>query len=313
MPELPEVERLRRSLVPRIVGRVVVGVSVRRRDVVVGPGDPAGGYQRSGRGGGGRDGGAGGGESGGGRRFPRLDRRVLLLGMRVEGVERLGKQLGIMGSDGGGSDGGGGVVVHLGMTGTLLHSVGGGKGRGAGDHVHVVWSFDDGGVLAFRDPRRFGGVWGFRTVAELRERRWGVLGVDALAIDGPGLGAALAGSKASVKARLLDQRVVAGIGNIYADEALHAAGISPMRAGGLVETDECDRLAAAVRSIMGRAIEAGGSTLRDYRDADGVGGAFQLEHRVYGRGGEACLGCGGVLERGVVAQRTTVWCPVCQR
>jgi formamidopyrimidine-DNA glycosylase len=116
-----------------------------------------------------------------------------------------------------------------------------------------------------------------------------------------------------VKAVLLDQGVTAGVGNIYADESLFRAGIRPTRRGRRVKGEECERLAAAVRGVLAEAIEAGGSTLRDYADADGRRGRAQEGHAVYGRGGEACVRCGGTLRQGVVGQRTTVWCASCQK
>jgi formamidopyrimidine-DNA glycosylase len=139
------------------------------------------------------------------------------------------------------------------------------------------------------------------------------LGPDALGVTGEHLFERTRGSTRSIKAALLDQSLLAGVGNIYADESLFAAGISPRRASGRVSRERCERLAGAIRMILARAIQAGGSTLRDYVDADGKQGASQLSHLAYGRGGEACVACAGVLRSALVAQRTTVWCPNCQK
>lgn len=256
------------------------------------PEDPAGGFSRS--------------RAERSERIRRVPKRDLLAGQRIERVCRHGKQLALV------SDAGRVLNVHLGMTGQFLCS-GSGQRLALQDHVHVVWRMEDGGRLAFRDPRRFGGIWTCRDEADLLSRRWGMLGPDAAEIRAADLAAGLVGSRRAIKAALLDQRVIAGVGNIYADEALFRARILPQRLGGSLTGGEVTVLCRAIRAILRDAIEAGGSTLRDYRDAEGRAGAYQQRHSVYGRGGQACRACSGVLCSAVIGQRTTVWCSGCQR
>ena len=295
MPELPEVETVRRSLTPHLSGHVVVRATLKRRDIAVMPGDPEGGFSRT--------------------RAPRPRPRRVRTGDMLQGSDlaepiRRGKQLALV------TDDGPAIVVHLGMTGQLRWLRRGAQLRGqAGEHVHAVWRLDDGSRVVFRDPRRFGGLWLLPNRAEL-ERRWAALGPDGLRAEPAELTAALAsafsGSVRTLKAALLDQNVIAGVGNIYADEALFRAGLHPARTTGSLRAADIDRLVAAVRTVLTAAVEARGSTLRDYTDADGMGGTAQLAHRVYGRAGQPCLVCGGPLSSAVIAQRTTVWCPACQ-
>lgn len=293
MPELPEVETLRRSLEPRLVGRRIVRATLHRRDVLVLPGDPEGGFSRARA----------------GARPVRFRARDLLAGARVTGLVRRGKQLGVVGRVDPGDQPA--LCVHLGMSGRLLWAPAGAR-PALVDHVHASWRLDDGSRLVFRDPRRFGGLWAFASVGELERARWGRLGPDALGVTARALAGALAGSRRAIKGALLDQGVVAGVGNIYADEALFAAAIDPRREAGSLDPDQTQALARQLRRVLRRAVRARGSTLRDYVDAEGRAGAFQLSHAVYGRAGQACRSCGGVLESGLVAQRTTVWCPACQ-
>lgn len=269
MPELPEVERVRRTLEAALVGRRIVTVQVNRRDVIDGPND---------------------GPS-------------LLVGSRIARISRKGKQLAIE------SEQGGVLVGHLGMTGQFL--VGTPAPLAALSHVHVTWTLEPTITLAFRDPRRFGGLWPLSSPAALHER-WGRLGPDALGVTAEQLREALRGGRRACKAVLLDQQAIAGVGNIYADEALFQAGISPRLRADRLTIDETARLAAALRAILASSVEAGGSTLRDFVDAQGNPGAYRDRHQVYGRAGEACVRCGMALRSGVVAQRTTVWCAGCQ-
>jgi len=289
VPELPEVETVRRSLAPRLTGRVVVRATAHRRDMIVGPGDPAGGFSRQ------RE----------AVRPKRLRVGDLLQGTRFAEPQRRGKQLALV------TEAGPAVVVHLGMTGQLRWVAAGAR-LDDRDHVHATWRLDDGSRLIFRDPRRFGGLWVVRTTADL-DRRWAVLGPDGF--DAPieevraALGRAAERSNRPAKAVLLDQGIAAGIGNIYADEALHRAGVHPCAR---LAVRDADAVASAVRTVLEEAVAARGSTLRDYTDGEGRSGSATLLHRVYGRGGESCLSCRRTLERAVVAQRTTVWCPGCQ-
>lgn len=284
MPELPEVEQIRRSLLP-LRGRLVEGVRVHRRDVVVLPGDPPGGWSRS--------------QSD--ARPRRLLGRHLLVGGRIERLWRHGKRLALIADDGRA------VEVGLGMTGQLL-AVGAGERLEAHGHAHVLWRLDDGGRLVFRDARRFGGLWAFEHEADLRAK-WAALGPDALDVDAAELRRRLSRTARPVAVALMDQRLVAGLGNIYVQEALFGARIPPRRPANDLGAVEVSRLAAEVHAVLGAAIEAGGSSLRDYVDASGARGEAVRLHRVYGKGGEACPACGRVLERLVLGGRSVVWCP----
>jgi formamidopyrimidine-DNA glycosylase len=202
------------------------------------------------------------------------------------------------------------LVLHLGMSGRLVFD-----GPDLGPHEHLTFAFDDGTVLRFHDPRRFGMADLVRT-AELEEHRWfKALGLEPLGnrFDGSSLHAALAGRISALKVALMDQRIVVGVGNIYASESLHRARLSPRRRAGWLTPGLAQRLADAVREVLGEAIEAGGSSLRDYVQADGELGNFQRNFRVYDRAGEAC-GCGrSRIRRIVQGGRATYYCPGCQR
>ncbi|MEZ6233806.1 MAG: bifunctional DNA-formamidopyrimidine glycosylase/DNA-(apurinic or apyrimidinic site) lyase [Phycisphaerales bacterium] len=306
MPEAPEVERVRRTLEPWLVGATVLAATLRRRDIVVRPGDPAGGLSR---------------QRAGTRAAIRLrpvPRHELLVGHRIARIERQGKQLAIT------TDAGPALVVHLGMTGRLLVDADASDDSGqrsnatrlaAMPHTHITWRLarDTTPIrLRFIDPRRFGGVWIIPSRGDL-DRRRAELGPDATAITGEQLAEALASSARPMKAALLDQRTVAGVGNIYADESLFEARITPRRLASSLTPADFDRLAAAIRLVIARAIDAGGSTIRDYADADGKPGSAQSLHAVYGRAAQPCVRCATPLAAGIVAQRTTVWCPRCQR
>jgi len=195
MPELPEVETVRRSLDARLVGARVRAVEVRRPDVCTPP--PG----------------------------VRLTTRTLLAGATIARLHRHGKQLAII------SRQGPALAVHLGMTGQLL-LVRSTAALPRPDHLHVLWRLDTAGgplTLVFRDPRRFGGVWAFRSFDDLVRTRWAALGPDGVGLAAPYLRRRLAGTRRSLKAALLDQGIVAGVGNIYADEALFRARLSPSR------------------------------------------------------------------------------------
>lgn len=275
MPELPEVEHLRRTLARSLPGRRVTGVSLHRPDVCDRP-----------------DG-----------RAP--NRPGLLLGGVVRELLRHGKQLAIVTEDGRA------LRVHLGMTGQLL-LVRARERPARSDHVHAAWRLDDGSRMLFRDPRRFGGLAPYATPADLVAREWGDLGPDAASIDGEELAQRLARTGRAIKAALLDQHVLAGVGNIYADESLFKAAIHPLRRTGGIRRPESHRLAAAIRETLALAIAGGGSTLRDYVDAQGRPGRHQHSHLVYGRSGQPCARCGSTLRSIPVSQRTTVFCPACQ-
>lgn len=275
MPELPEVETVRLGLAP-IVGVPIERARVARRDVVRDEQE---------------------------RRRGRLEMASLFEHSWIAETRRHGKQLALIGANGRV------VLIHLGMSGQLLLMED--RQRVAGGHAHVAWSFDNGRRLVFRDPRRFGGVW-LITHENALDARWSRLGPDGLSVTARDLRAVLGGSKRALKAAILDQRAVAGVGNIYADEALFDAGLSPERRCDRVTQQEWARLAASVRRTLGAGLRSGGSTLRDYRRPDGSAGSASSTHRVYGRGGLACVRCGEVLAKTAIAQRTTVWCRVCQ-
>jgi formamidopyrimidine-DNA glycosylase len=274
MPELPEVETVRRTLGPLWLGRRISGVRIARRDYI--RASPPGPLARAlGRGG------------------------------RVETLVRHGKQLAAF------LDDGRAILIHLGMSGQVL-ALGPGARPARADHCHVRWSLVGGGSVVVRDPRRFGGVWAYPTAEALREARWVALGPDALSVRAAALARSLGTSRRAVKACLLDQRVLAGVGNIYADEALFRAGVHPLRLACSLSGAEVAAVARAVRLVLRRAIEAGGSTLRDFVDAANHPGTNQRRFRVYGRAGHGCVRCGSTLVGGLVAQRATVWCPACQ-
>jgi formamidopyrimidine-DNA glycosylase len=215
-------------------------------------------------------------------------------------------------------------VTHLGMTGRW--SVAGAKQQ-PGDfyyseppdpaHTHVVIDMEEGARLEFNDPRRFG-YMDLIAADALDAHPWFKgIGPEPLGNEFhlPYLKHACAGKKTSVKAALLDQRVVAGLGNIYVVEALHRAGIAPARAAGRIATPRLERLYHAIRAVLEDAIEAGGSTLSDYAQVDGAQGGFQHRFRVYDREGEPCATpkCGGTIVRAAQGGRSSFWCPRCQR
>lgn len=201
------------------------------------------------------------------------------------------------------------MLLHLGMSGRLLFD-----GEPRGPHEHLTFSFDDGSALRFVDPRRFG-MLDLCAGAELAGHRWlRHLGSEPLGdeFDGAALLQALDGRRTALKVALMDQRLVVGVGNIYASEALFRARLSPARAAGSLSPGEADRLAAAVREVLLEAIEAGGSSLRDYVQSNGELGNFQRAFRVYDRAGEACVDCGAEVARAVQGGRATYFCGVCQ-
>lgn len=230
---------------------------------------------------------------------------AMLLGCTILTVERHGKQMAMV------TDGGPCVCVHLGMTGSL-RCVATDADETRDKHAHVVWSLDSGAVLVFRDPRRFGGLWTFASRDALLRDRWSGLGDDALNIEPADLHAKLRKTRRGMKATLLDQSVLAGLGNIYVDELLFACGIHPLKRASSVDATTVAHIATEMRRILREAIGAGGSTLRDYVDADGGAGTFQARHKVYGRAGEPCVRCGAALRASQAGGRTTVFCPTCQ-
>jgi formamidopyrimidine-DNA glycosylase len=209
-------------------------------------------------------------------------------------------------------DSGDTLIIHLRMTGHLRVE----PAESLPDkHVHVLLDLDDGRRLLFQDARKFGRLW---LVADPAPVLAG-LGPEPLAAEFPihELAAKLAGRKAPIKALLLDQRLLAGVGNIYADEALHLAGIHPARPAGTLTLEELSRLFAAIRTVLAAAIEDGGSSLGDssvtnYLRPNGAPGNYRSAHGVYDRKGQPCFRCGAPIERIVLAQRSAHFCPVCQ-
>ncbi len=288
MPELPEVETVRRGLTDVMEGRRITAVHVRRRDLRIPlPENFA--------------------EALVGRTVVRLGRRAKYLVFEL--------------------DDGTVLLAHLGMSGRMLidrpdAGETGAIGRdalaaGAGAHEHVVFEVGNGTLIRFRDPRRFG-LMALTRVEDLATHKLlAGLGPEPTGADFTGavLGAALAGKRTPIKAALLDQRVVAGLGNIYVCESLFLAGISPRRLAASVQGARAARLADAIRRVLDEAIAAGGSTLRDHVAPNGEIGYFQHSFRVYDRQGVPCPGCtcGGVVRRIVQSGRSTFYCPRRQR
>ncbi len=207
--------------------------------------------------------------------------------------------------------GGGTLLVHLGMSGSLRLVD---PRESPGRHDHVDWLFARGQLLRLRDPRRFGAVL-WHTGAIEDHPLLHHLGPEPLGpeFDGGYLFLASRGVKAGIKSVLMDSRKVAGVGNIYASEALFGAGIRPRVAAGRLTRSACGRLAAAVKRTLAAALKAGGSSLRDYRRADGEPGYFQIEAKVYGRAGSPCRVCRTPIRRIVQGQRASYYCPQCQK
>ncbi len=205
---------------------------------------------------------------------------------------------------------GGTLIVHFGMTGNL-RALSRPPARGPHDHMELI--LDNGVVLRYRDPRRFGAVLWTADPAQCHPLLAG-LGPEPLGsgFSAESLYAAIHRRRIALKLALMDNRNVAGVGNIYASEALFRAGLRPARPCNRVSLAACERLVGAVRDVLGEAIAAGGSTLRDYVDGAGKPGYFQLEHRVYGRRGLPCLVCGTPLKELRLGGRSSCYCPRCQ-
>ncbi|MEZ5655292.1 MAG: bifunctional DNA-formamidopyrimidine glycosylase/DNA-(apurinic or apyrimidinic site) lyase [Sphingobium sp.] len=232
------------------------------------------------------------------------DLRQRMTGARVERLARRAKY-GLVETDRGDM-----MIFHLGMSGRWRVDP-----EDIGKHDHLVLHTDEGRRLALCDPRRFGFVELVRADALESYPPFTRMGPEPLsdAFTGAVLKAALNGKATPIKAALLDQRVVAGLGNIYVCEALHMSGIAPSRMAGKISAERCDRLVAAIKAVLLSAIAAGGSTLRDYARPDGQLGYFAKEWRVYGREGEACGTCGATVLRRAEGGRSTFYCGACQR
>jgi len=298
MPELPEVETVRRGLEPVLVGRRIVRVKLARNDL----------------------------------RFPfPQDFAARLEGATVTALHRRAKYLLARLSTGET------WLMHLGMTGrfTVVAPDGQPQGlgefyyesaaeaRGAGPHDHVVIDLDGGWRIIYSDPRRFGIMDIIPEGGEAEHPLLKGLGLEPLgnAMNADNLAKAFRGKKAPLKAALSDQKIIAGLGNIYVCEALFRARLSPFAPAGSLVTRagapraSLERLVAAIREVLGEALKAGGSTLRDYAGADGAAGQFQERFDVYDREGEPCrrAGCGGTVKRLAQSGRSTFYCPRCQR
>ena len=228
-----------------------------------------------------------------------------LVGQTVGRVERRGKYLWLPLERGG-------LLLHLGMSGSLAFAANV-PAPGTHDHFDLVTGQ---GTLRLTDPRRFGAVvWSPSTDSGIAAKLLAKLGLEPFdpRFEGAHLHAALRKRRVSIKQALLGGEIVVGAGNIYACEALFEAGIDPRTRSDRISRPRADRLAAAVRATLARAVELGGSTLRDFRDAHGAAGEFQLEARVYGRAGERCVRCGATVRRIVQGGRATFFCPGCQR
>ncbi len=237
------------------------------------------------------------------RPFP-PDLRQRLTGARVVRLGRRAKY-GLIGTDRGDT-----MIFHLGMSGSWRIDP-----AEVGAHDHLLVETGAGRRLSLHDPRRFGSVDIVPTDSLADWPAFAALGPEPLepGFDGAYLEATLAGRSAPIKALLLDQRIVAGLGNIYVCEALFLARIAPGRAGGRISRARLDRLAAAVKTVLAAAIAAGGSTLRDYAQPNGELGYFSARWAVYGREGESCGGCGGRVRRRAEGGRSTFFCAKCQQ
>ena len=228
-----------------------------------------------------------------------------LVGQRVGSVSRRGKYLWVALDHGG-------LLMHLGMSGSLAFSPAV-AAPGPHDHFDLVTEL---GTLRLTDPRRFGAiVWSPSLDSGSAAKLLGRLGLEPFdaRFDGAHLHAALHRRRVAVKTALLGGDIVVGAGNIYACEALFEAAIDPRTRSDRVSRPRAERLAVAVRTTLARAVELGGSTLRDFRDSHGAAGAFQLQARVYGRTGQPCVRCDGTIRRIVQGARATFFCPGCQR
>lgn len=226
-----------------------------------------------------------------------------LTGKWIEGVRRVGKSILVELAEGPKhrrSEAQ--FLVHLGMTGRLLVSS---PDVPLPPHTHAILSLADGRELRFADPRRFGRL----SIVHGHEGP----GVEPTTVTAEEFSKLFKGRKLAIKAALLNQSILHGVGNIYADESLFRAGIRPRKQAGKLTRAELDRLHKALQQVLARAIKLGGSSVSDYVDAEGQSGYFQIEHKVYGRAGEPCSICGTELKKIVVGGRTTVYCPSCQK
>ncbi|MBV1700404.1 MAG: bifunctional DNA-formamidopyrimidine glycosylase/DNA-(apurinic or apyrimidinic site) lyase [Hyphomicrobiales bacterium] len=282
MPELPEVETVRRGLLPALEGQTFERVEQRRLDLRFALPERFDARLQ-------------------GRRVMQLSRRAKYLLAHLDDDMVLLMHLGMSGS----------FRIEDRFVGEFHH-----PRSNAPNHDHIVFHMVGGKTITYNDPRRFGfmDLVGSRDLAS--HKFMAQIGLEPLsgALDGARLLSLFAARKAPLKAALLDQRLIAGLGNIYVCEALHRARLSPLRAAGSLKKGEADRLASRIVEVLGEAIEVGGSTLRDHRQTDGALGYFQHSFRVYDKEGSACPtpGCAGVIQRIVQSGRSTFYCATCQ-
>ena len=233
---------------------------------------------------------------------PESEIAATLTGSRILRVHRVGKTIVMDVACGSGRKRDAQFLIHLGMTGRLLVSQ---AEVPLPPHTHAVLSLADGRELRFVDPRRFGRL-------SIAAEMYLGPGAEPTTISVEAFAALFKGRKLAIKAALLNQSILHGVGNIYADESLFRAGIRPQRRAGRITRAELARLHAALQKVLAKAIKLCGSSVSDYVDADGIRGFFQLEHMVYGRAGELCKVCKSPLRKLILAGRTTIYCPVCQ-
>jgi formamidopyrimidine-DNA glycosylase len=266
MPELPEVQTVVDTLRPRLIGRRVRRVDLRRDDIVT---------------------------------PPEINIEKVIGRQSITDIDRRGKRI-VFSLDSGAK-----FYIHLGMTGRLsVHR----PEDAILPHTHLVIQFDNASELRFVDPRRFGGIWwlGHETSPDSN------MGPEPLRMRPEQLAQRLARTTRAIKNALMDQTVIAGLGNIYVDESLFAAGIHPLTPANVLTKEQVGKLNRAIKSTLRKAIRHRGSTLRDYRDGNGESGSYQDRHRVYGREGDRCRGCRGTIHRIVLGGRSTHFCPKCQ-
>ena len=272
MPELPEVETPLRGIAPALDGQRIAAIAVRNPSL----------------------------------RWPVPDRVHAAAGRRVAACRRRAKYL-LIGIEGAG----GGLLIHLGMSGSLRICSADDPPR-KHDHVDIV--LEDGVCVRFNDPRRFG-VFGWWDEPAEAHPLLSELGPEPLSdgFTGRHLKLLSSGRRGAVKNFIMDGKVVVGVGNIYASEALFMAGVHPARAAGRVSAPRYEALCAAIRDVLERAIRRGGTTLRDFSGSDGTPGYFARELLVYDREGLPCFQCGAPIRRKVIGQRSSYYCPSCQR
>jgi formamidopyrimidine-DNA glycosylase len=281
MPELPEVENVRRLLAENLHQHVFRSVEINRLDVIKSS-----------------------------RPAPRDRPLRMLVDGCLSGFHRHGKRLALEVDDGRA------LEFSLGMSGQLMIEPL--DSKEAPDHAHLIWTLEHRSTgrsrrLIWRDPRRFGGVWAWPMIQSMIDQKWSLIGTDALEMECEPFKSALKKTRRSIKTTLLDQNLISGIGNIYADEALHRARIRPRRMASRLRHLEIELLHRAIQEILMEAIEAGGSTIQTFKDPRGGEGRYQGAHAVYGRSGQPCRTCSSVIRSMTLNGRTTSWCSICQK